>query len=116
MLLDAGSGIRELGMNLNREFEGVPLSISLLISHTHWDHIQGLPFFDPAYNLKNRLRIIGCEGAREGLLAALSGQMDSPYFPIPWRQLPSHIEIEELRESSFQIGSVNVETIFLNQS
>jgi phosphoribosyl 1,2-cyclic phosphodiesterase len=114
IILDAGTGIRELGLNLNREFAGHPLSLSLLISHTHWDHIQGLPFFDPAYNLKNRLRIIGCEGAREGLLATLSSQMESPYFPIGWQKLPSHIEIEELRESSFQLGSVNVETIFLN--
>jgi phosphoribosyl 1,2-cyclic phosphodiesterase/CheY-like chemotaxis protein len=114
IILDAGTGIRELGMSLDREFAGTPLTLSLLLTHTHWDHIQGLPFFDPAYNLKNRLRIIGCEGAREGLLAALSSQMESPYFPVGWQRLPSHIEIEELRESSFQLGSVTVETIFLN--
>jgi len=114
IILDAGTGIRELGASLNREFDGVPLSLSLLLSHTHWDHIQGFPFFDPAYDLKNRIRIIGCEGAREGLLAALSSQMESPYFPIGWQRLPSHIEIEELRESSFKLGTVEVETIFLN--
>jgi phosphoribosyl 1,2-cyclic phosphodiesterase/CheY-like chemotaxis protein len=114
IILDAGTGIRELGLSLNREFDGHPLSLSLLISHTHWDHIQGLPFFDPAYNSGNHLRIVGCEGARESLLATLSSQMESPYFPVGWQHLPSHIEIEELKESSFQIGSVNVETIFLN--
>ena len=79
IVLDAGTGIRPLGMKLAEEFKEVPLSLTLLITHTHWDHIQGFPFFDPAYDPQNRLRILGYEGAREGLLGALSSQMESPY-------------------------------------
>lgn len=114
IVLDAGTGIRELGISLAREFADQPLALSLLISHTHWDHIQGLPFFEPAYNPNNRLRIIGAEGASEGLLATLSSQMESPYFPVGWRKLPSHIEIQELKEASFRLGGVTVDTFFLN--
>lgn len=114
IILDAGTGIRELGTSLTREFDKEPLSLSLLISHTHWDHIQGLPFFEPLYNPRNTLRIMGCEGARTGLLSTLSGQMESPYFPVDWKRLPSQIEIKELNEARFNLGAVRVTTMFLN--
>ncbi|MGH9591473.1 MAG: response regulator, partial [Bryobacteraceae bacterium] len=114
IILDAGTGIRELGMSLAKEFKGVPLSMTLLISHTHWDHIQGFPFFDAAYNPKNKLRILGYEGAQAGLLAALTSQMESTYFPVGLGQMPSHITIEELKESTFYLGPVEVKSIFLN--
>lgn len=114
IILDAGTGIRPLGLNLAREAKGRPLSLNLLLSHTHWDHIQGFPFFGPAYDPKNRLRIRGYKGARDGLLTALSSQMSSYYFPVGWQQLPSSIDIEELKDLSFQIGPVAVKSMFLN--
>ena len=81
VILDAGTGLRLLGQSLLAEFKRQPLSLTLLISHTHWDHIQGLPFFAPIYDARCRLRILGGEGARKGLVAALTGQMESTYFP-----------------------------------
>jgi len=114
IILDAGTGIHGLGLSLASEFKGVPLSMTLLISHTHWDHIQGLPFFDAAYNPANRLRILGYEGTQAGLHAALTSQMESPYFPVGFQQLPGHISIEEVKDSSFAIGPVEVKTMFLN--
>jgi phosphoribosyl 1,2-cyclic phosphodiesterase/CheY-like chemotaxis protein len=114
VILDAGTGIRALGNRLADEFKDVPLSMTLLISHTHWDHIQGFPFFDAAYNPNNRLRILGYEGAREGLLGALSSQMESPYFPVGWRQLPSYIDLQELKQPHFNIGPIPVDSIYLN--
>lgn len=104
IILDAGTGLRKLGQSLLAEFKTEPLNLTLLLSHTHWDHIQGLPFFAPIYESRCRLRIIGCEGSRTSLVEALTGQMESTYFPVPFSQLPSNIEIEELQNFSFEIG------------
>ena len=56
IILDAGTGLRKLGQSLLREFKQKPLNLTLLLSHTHWDHIQGLPFFAPIYESTCRLR------------------------------------------------------------
>lgn len=108
IILDGGTGLRKLGQSLLEEFTDQPFSLTLLLSHTHWDHIQGLPFFAPIYEPRCRLRILGCEGARKSLVAALSGQMESPYFPVPFSKLPSTIEIEELQDFNLAIGPLLV--------
>jgi phosphoribosyl 1,2-cyclic phosphodiesterase len=114
IILDSGTGIRPLGLKLASEFKDRPLSLTILITHTHWDHIQGFPFFMPAYNPKNHIHILGYEGARAGLAGIFSSQMEGPYFPIGLKQLPSNIKIEEVKEMHFAIGKVNVQTSFMN--
>ncbi|MEP6662037.1 MAG: response regulator [Verrucomicrobiota bacterium] len=114
VILDAGTGIRSLGIALSNEFKKNPLKLTLLISHTHWDHIQGFPFFLPAYNPQNQICILGFEGARQGLHGVLTGQMESSYFPISLKAMPSYITIEELKEMKFKIGGMRVEAAFLN--
>jgi phosphoribosyl 1,2-cyclic phosphodiesterase len=114
IILDAGTGIRLLGLALDKEFGPRAMKLTLLISHTHWDHIQGLPFFSPAYNEKNVIRVLGYEGARAGLATILAGQMETPFFPVSLPELPSHLAIEELKETEFQIGKVAVRSKFAN--
>jgi phosphoribosyl 1,2-cyclic phosphodiesterase/CheY-like chemotaxis protein len=114
IVLDAGSGLRRLGLSLVEEFKDQPINLNLLITHTHWDHIQGFPFFLPAYNPKNNVTIYGYEGASQGLQNTLSDQMESPYFPISMQQMPGHIAIRELREMCFNVGQVPVRAQFLN--
>jgi phosphoribosyl 1,2-cyclic phosphodiesterase len=113
-ILDAGTGIRKLGQALIEEFKNRPIQVNLLITHTHWDHIQGFPHFGPAYNLNNKVSIYGFEGARQGLQRTLSSQMESPYFPISLQQMPGAITIHDLKEMSFRVGAVEIKARCLN--
>ena len=114
IILDAGSGIRELGLALEKEFGTAPINLTLLLTHTHWDHIQGLPFFLPAYKAKNSIRVLGYEGARAGLATILAAQMQVPFFPVSWSDLAGTIKIEELKKMEFSIGKMRVRARFLN--
>ncbi len=114
IILDAGSGIRALGQSLMREFHDKPLNLTMLVSHTHWDHIQGFPFFIPAYNPKVNVRIVGFEGAVHGLRGALFEQMQSAFFPVGLNQMASHVTFEEVRGMEFDLDGIKVHTIFAN--
>lgn len=114
IVLDAGTGIRLLGLALAEEFASTPINLTLLITHAHWDHIQGFPFFLPAYQAKNNLRVLGYEGARFGLATMLAGQMESPYFPVSLGEMPGNIHIEELQSFDFAIGKVRAHACAAN--
>ena len=108
VVLDAGTGLRSLGVALGSEFRDRPQELTLLISHTHWDHIQGFPFFAPAYQPQNRVRVLGYEDARRGLQEALLGQMVAPYFPVALSEMLGSIVFEELKNTTFQVGPIRV--------
>jgi phosphoribosyl 1,2-cyclic phosphodiesterase len=114
IILDAGTGIRPLGRALTAEFGKQPICLSVLITHTHWDHIQGFPFFTPAYDPQNRITLVGFKGACQGLHSALSRQMESPYFPISMYQLPGDISIQEVNGLDSKVGGVPVRAQLVN--
>ncbi len=89
LIFDAGTGIRKLGINLVRSKHAEPLL--LLLSHGHWDHIQGYPFFDPIYQPGRE--IVVCQGVESNAIAlkALLEQMDGSNFPVHAEDLPSRI-------------------------
>ena len=114
LVFDAGTGIRELGLALAKEFRGRALTIHLFISHTHWDHIQGFPFFVPAYSPGTTLHIYGSAGRGQSLKGVLSGQMQSDYFPVSLGDLVSSIHVHEYRGEPFRIGDATVSATYLN--
>jgi len=114
LVLDAGSGIRRLGLALAHELGETSLNTTILISHTHWDHIQGLPFFRPAYQRANQIRVLGAPGTREKLRAALGNQMDPIQFPVSLESLAGIAAIDEFASDTTTIGSFVVRSIGLN--
>ena len=114
LILDAGTGIRGLGANLIEEFRGRGIDATLLISHTHWDHIQGVPFFMPAYSPKNRIQVIAARGSRERLGRALSNQTDAIHFPIGLERMVGLLPVQELESDRVELGSFRVSVTELN--
>ncbi len=106
IILDAGTGIRELGKSLIREFDESPGRLWILITHTHWDHIQGFPFFAPAYVARQQIRILGWHGARAGLKRTIAAAVESPFFPVALPQMPGTITVEEPKTFQFRVGDV----------
>jgi len=110
IILDAGTGLRELGRALLRRPEPEAENLSILISHTHWDHIQGFPFFAPAYQARQSIRIVGRRGSQASLRHTIAAAVESPFFPVALPDMPGHISFQELRRPEFRLGSLRVST------
>jgi phosphoribosyl 1,2-cyclic phosphodiesterase len=106
-ICDAGSGIRELGKDLARR-NPPPKTLHLLISHTHWDHIQGFPYFAPAYQSNMRINVYGQHDKDNTTFGVLSGQMSSEFFPISFKDLGARIVPDHLRDGRRKIDGVEV--------
>jgi len=115
IVLDCGTGARGLGLHLVRTMPQ-PMRIHLFIGHTHWDHIQGFPFFVPAFRPGAELNIYAPLGFQRGLEEAMAGQMEYSYFPVKLRELQSRIHYTELDEGFLRVGDVLVETQYLNHT
>jgi phosphoribosyl 1,2-cyclic phosphodiesterase len=115
IIIDAGTGIRKLGKSLlDGAFGEGKGSCSILISHTHWDHVQGLPFFSPLYRQGNRIHIFARQ-RDEHLAAVFSQQHDAPYFPVPLAAMQAEMRFHELIEgATFDIGKAKVTCARLN--
>ncbi|MEW6669992.1 MAG: MBL fold metallo-hydrolase [Thermodesulfobacteriota bacterium] len=111
VILDAGTGIRNLGIDLMEEFEGLGrgLPLHLFLSHTHWDHIQGLPFFQPSYIRDAKLTIYGSPNKERFLASILKGQMDFEYFPVSMSAFAADITIQEISEEVIHLGPIVVD-------
>jgi len=115
-ILDAGSGIRELGLWLLRE-RRLPIKSHLLLTHTHWDHIQGFPFFAPAFIPGNEITLHGPAHAGSSLEEALEGQMLSRYFPVSLDQLGARLGFQHLEgQTHSELAGVQVETADLHHT
>ena len=119
IILDAGSGIRDLaGSLLSHDLKRGPLNLKLFLTHTHLDHILGFPFFVPLYIPNTRVKVYGpVTYEEESLQEVMAGQLSYRYFPVRLDQLLSHIEYVDLAEGVLDLGDgITLKTAFLNHS
>lgn len=112
IILDAGTGIRNLGEHLAKNGEVV--RAYLLISHPHWDHIHGFPFFRPIYHAENELTIVGGESEKVSLHKMIADQMNKVYFPIQLEELKAKLNFRKVDEEEFEVFGAVISTIFVN--
>lgn len=113
LVIDGGSGARSLGAALQREFAGETCSLNFLMTHFHWDHIQGLPFFGPLYSPSNEVLFHSCRPP-EQVREILEGQMASPYFPVRFDLLAARRQFVSAAEASFRHGDLAIHPFPMN--
>ena len=113
IIVDAGTGIRPLGNALCAQSDS--LDIYLLLTHIHWDHVQGFPFFDPAFHDGTRIWVDGHPRCMKGLRAIFDHHMGDGFFPLRFDQLRARIQhANALSHGPVRVGTVNIDTIPLH--
>lgn len=110
IIFDAGTGARELGIRLQRDHSGESLTVNLFLSHLHWDHIQGLPFFRPAYDPKSLINIHGPAQSRP-LRELLGLGIDDPFFPVDIDALPAQLAVSALDGAPVSVGPMRIRAV-----
>lgn len=111
IILDAGTGIRELGRSLVADAQGETIRGDFFFSHAHWDHIQGLPFFTPVFQSGNHFRLFGAPALLESLELVLRQQMSPVVFPVAFDDLHARIEFQQLAGHHLRENSIDVKAI-----
>ena len=97
-IFDCGTGFRNLGKQLLQESSGAPISAHIFLSHFHWDHIQGIPFFTPLYSGRESSFIFHSSSRTVGLKRAIEEQMADPYFPVDMNEMAANRKFVDLNE------------------
>src|SRR4029078_13518364 len=115
LIVRAGTGLRALGNKLVRESAGAPGHYHVLLSHVHWDHIQGLPFFSPAYIPGTTISVYALLTAADALQQVICGITRHEFFPVPLEAAPAQITYNEVEPGvRMQLGDFSVLPIALN--
>ena len=113
-IFDCGTGFRILGRALGREFNGRSVSAHVFVSHFHWDHIQGLPFFEPLYDNPENHFQFHCSSRTRSLKQVFEEQMASPYFPVGLNEMQARRDFYDLKKTRLDLGDVSLRTMWLN--
>jgi phosphoribosyl 1,2-cyclic phosphodiesterase len=114
IILDCGSGLRGLGKSLSREFGARPVVAYVFLSHFHWDHIQGIPFFLPLYKKGNAFFFHSVSGKARELRGAVEGQMVTPYFPVDMSIMGAVRHFYDIGKEAVDVNGAILSTIRLN--
>ena len=113
-IFDCGSGIKRLSDHVQATLGSQRFSARIFISHTHWDHINTVPFFAPLYGRGNQIEIFGPYQGDLTIERAIGAQMESVYFPVTMREFAARLVFRDLREESLDFGPVRVDTMLLS--
>ena len=113
-VFDCGTGFRLLGHALEREFGKRSIQARIFLTHFHWDHIQGIPFFSPLYHLRNRFLVHSYRFQDQSLQRALEGQMSDPYFPVNMTSMAAHRSFIEIGEERVNYDDLRLTSKRLN--
>ena len=108
LIFDAGSGIRPLGTDI---VEKGPNAIHIFLTHFHWDHIQGFPFFAPLYDPEDTIKVVGPKQKDIDVQNLFAGQMGPIYFPVPFSVVAAAMEFEHLNQGSYELENVVLDVI-----
>jgi phosphoribosyl 1,2-cyclic phosphodiesterase len=114
LISDCGSGLRMLGKSLMKEFAGRPIRANILVTHFHWDHIQGLPFFVPLYNKANEFQFYSYHPYEASLEDIIAGQMTNPYFPVDMNAMQAKRGYTEVASEPFQLDDFRIQPARIN--
>jgi len=112
IICDAGTGIQTLGQQLYKKRS--PLKATILLSHVHWDHISGLPFFHPLYQKKNRFQIVGPKLERKEIKSHLLHAIEPPYFPVSLNDVDARLTFKSVTDRAFRLGKIFIVPLWVN--
>ena len=113
-VFDCGTGFRNLGKQLAQEHNGNAISAHIFLSHFHWDHIQGIPFFAPLYCNSGNSFVFHSSSRTRGLQQALEEQMADPYFPVNMNEMAASRQFSNIDQGRMAFDGCTVDTMWLN--